>query len=118
MAEHIPPPEHIEAAGLYLRRHRVSDAAAIASAVAESLAELRPWMPWADSSAAEPGAHRRRLEEVVPNWERGTEYGYLVFRPGDDRVLGCAGLHRRVGPGALRDRVLAEDVRDGARHHD
>jgi len=101
VAEHIPPPEHIEAAGLYLRRHRVADAAAIASAVAESLAELRPWMPWADSSAAEPAAHRRHLEEVVSNWERGTEYGYLVFRPGDDRVLGCAGLHRRVGPGAL-----------------
>ena len=101
MAEHHPPPGRIEANGVYLRRHQVGDATAIAAAVAESLAELRPWVPWADRSAAEPGAQRRRLEEVVPHWEQGTEYVYLVFRPGQDKVLGLVGLHRRVGPGAL-----------------
>jgi RimJ/RimL family protein N-acetyltransferase len=99
--EHQPPPEHIGATGLYLRRHRVTDAPAIASAVAESLAELQPWMPWADGSAAKAEAQRRRLEDVVPQWEIGTEYVYVVFRPDDDRVLGSAGLHRRIGPGAL-----------------
>ena len=101
MAEYHPPPGRIEANGVYLRRHQVGDATAIAAAVAESLAELRPWVPWADRSAAEPGAQRRRLEEVVPHWEQGTEYVYLVFRPGQDKVLGLVGLHRRVGPGAL-----------------
>jgi RimJ/RimL family protein N-acetyltransferase len=101
VAEHHPPPEHIEASRLYLRRRRAGDAAAIASAVAESLAELQAWMPWADRSVAEPAEQRRRLEDVDGHWERGTEYVYLVFRPGEDRVLGSAALHRRVGPGAL-----------------
>jgi RimJ/RimL family protein N-acetyltransferase len=98
---HHPPPERIEASGLYLRRHQVGDAAAIAAAVAESLAELQPWVPWANRSAAEPEVQRRRLEEAVPHWERGTEYVYLVFRPGEDKLLGSVGLHRRVGPDAL-----------------
>jgi len=101
VAEHQYPPERIEARDLYLRRQRLDDAAAIAAAVAESMAELQAWMPWADSSAAEPEAQLRRLQEVLGHWEQGTEYIYLVFRPGDDRVLGSAGLHRRVGPGGL-----------------
>jgi RimJ/RimL family protein N-acetyltransferase len=101
VAEHHAPPERIEARGLYLRRHQVGDADAIAAAVAESLAELQPWVPWANQSAARQGAQRHRLEEVVPHWERGTEYVYLVFRPGEDKLLGSVGLHRRVGPDAL-----------------
>ena len=101
MAVHQHPPERIEAGDFYLRRQRVDDAAAIASAVAESLAELQAWMPWADSSAVDPEAQHRRLQDVLGHWEQGTEYIYLVFRPGDDRVLGSAGLHRRVGPGGL-----------------
>ncbi len=101
MAEQRHPPEHIQAKSVYLRRHRVSDAAAIASAVTESLAELQPWMPWADGTSGDPDAQRRRLELVVPNWERGTEYVYLLFGPDQDRVLGCVALMRRVGPTAL-----------------
>jgi hypothetical protein len=72
--------------------------------VAEKPGPAASWMPWADSSAADPETQRRRLEEFLPNWEQGTEYIYLVFRPGNERVLMSAGLHRRVGPGALEIR--------------
>lgn len=101
VAEQRRPPDRVQAPGFYLRRHRVDDAAGIAEAVAESLPELRKWLPWADSPAAQPGAQRRRLEEAVPNWERDVEYVYVLLRPGEDRILGCIGLHRRVGPSAL-----------------
>ncbi|MGH9106886.1 MAG: GNAT family N-acetyltransferase [Acidimicrobiales bacterium] len=98
MAEHRRPPERIETEGLLLRRHRAEDASGIAAAIEESLPELGKWLPWATEPAAQAEAQRRRLEEVIPNWERGTEYVYLIFRSGKSRVLGCAGLHRRSGP--------------------
>ncbi len=101
MAEHRRPPELVEARGFQLRRQRVDDAVGIAAAVAESLAELGQWMPWADNSAAEPGAQRRRLQQVVPNWERDGEYAYVIVRPGQDRIIGCVALLRRVSPVAL-----------------
>ena len=101
MLDQDRPPEHIQAEDLYLRRHRVEDAAGVASAVTESLAELQKWMPWAGTSAVDVEAERRRLQEVVPRWEEDVEYVYLVLVPGQDRVLGCIGLHRRVGPTAL-----------------
>ncbi len=87
---------------MYLRRHRVEDAAGIAAAVAGSMAELRPWMPWAaDNSIVEPDVQRQRLVKVAPNWELGSEYVYLVFRPDGNDVLGCIALLRQVGPAAL-----------------
>jgi RimJ/RimL family protein N-acetyltransferase len=101
VAERDRPPEQIEAPGLSLRRHRVGDAAAIAAAMAESLAEMGPWLPWADERSATVEAQRRRLEEAASNWERDIDYVYVVLRPRQDRVLGCVGLHRRVGPKAL-----------------
>ena len=101
MLDQDRPPERIQAEDLYLRRHRVEDAAGVASAVTESLAELQKWMPWAGTSAVDVEAERRRLQEVVPRWEEDVEYVYLVLVPGQDRVLGCIGLHRRVGPTAL-----------------
>jgi RimJ/RimL family protein N-acetyltransferase len=103
VTEQRRPPEIVETDSFYfyLRRQRVDDAPGIAAAVADSLAELGKWMPWAGSPAAEAEAQRRRLEGVVPNWERDLEYVYVLSRPGEDRVLGCVGLHRRSVSSAL-----------------
>lgn len=95
------PPEQIEAGSLVMRRHRTSDASAVAEAVAESLAELSPWMPWADRASASAGFQRRRLEKAVPLWESGSEYIYLIFTGAGGHLAGTVGLHRRLGPGAL-----------------
>jgi RimJ/RimL family protein N-acetyltransferase len=95
------PPEHLDAGVVALRRHRVEDAAAIARAVAESLDHLRPWMPWATADAGRVGPQRRRLREVLPDWEADTEYSFLIVAPEQDQILGGCGLHRRVGEGGI-----------------
>jgi RimJ/RimL family protein N-acetyltransferase len=94
------PPELLDVvAGIQLRRARVEDADDIAAAVASSLDELRLWMPWADASAADPDAQRRRLMEGVRHWEDGSEFDYVVVA--ESRVIGAMGLHARIGDGAL-----------------
>lgn len=93
------PPEVLDVAGVQLRRHRVDDADAIAEAVAASLAELRPWMTWASDEAADPDVQRCRLEDVVPHWDDGTDFSYLIVA--SNQVIGSIGLHARVGPEAL-----------------
>ena len=68
-------------------------------AIAESLEHLRPYMPWI---AAEPLSLEER-EALIERWHRawaeGTEYSYGMFR--GDRVVGGAGLMRRIAPGGL-----------------
>jgi RimJ/RimL family protein N-acetyltransferase len=95
------PPETIAVDNLVLRRHRVSDAAAIAQAVKDSLADLQPWMPWADERSASTEFQRIRLRQEKPFWDNGSVYTYLITREADGRLLGIVGLHRRVGAGAL-----------------
>jgi RimJ/RimL family protein N-acetyltransferase len=94
------PPETLDiGGGVQLRRHRVDDAEGIAAAVAESLPELRTWMPWATEEAARPEAQRSRLEQLGPRWDHGSEYAYVILV--DGRVIGSMGLHARIEPGAL-----------------
>lgn len=94
------PPEVLDAGGgVQLRRPRVDDAEGIAAAVAASLPELRPWMPWATEEAGQPDVQRVRLEEAMPHWEAGADFSYVIVD--DGHVLGSVGLHARIGPGAL-----------------
>jgi RimJ/RimL family protein N-acetyltransferase len=94
------PPEVLQVdATVQLRRHHIDDAEAIAAAVAASLPELRPWMPWASEDAARAEVQRSRLEVAVPHWDQGSEYEYVVLV--DGRLVGSVGLHARVGAGAL-----------------
>ena len=106
------PPERVELGpcdlggdervGVILRRLRVGDAEAVARAVAENLAHLRPWMPWAGTESSDPRFQRRRLSEADLQWSRGADYGYGLFATGDDtRLLGAFGLTARRGPRTL-----------------
>jgi RimJ/RimL family protein N-acetyltransferase len=82
-----------------LRRYRREDAPALALAVTESLEHLRPWMPWV---ALEPTSVEER-EKLFRQWDRdwaeGTQYSFGMFREG--RVVGGAGLMRRIAPDGL-----------------
>jgi RimJ/RimL family protein N-acetyltransferase len=94
------PPDTLDVGGeLWLRRSRLDDAEGIATAVAESLAELHTWMPWATDEATQPEAQRTRLEELGPRWDDGSEYPYVILAEG--RVIGSMGLEARIGPRAL-----------------
>ena len=92
------PPERIDVDGARLRRLCVDDAAAVASAVAESLDHLRPWMPWADERSTDPAFQRRRLAGMVEKWERREEFEYGIFaREADATALGMISLMTRRG---------------------
>src|SRR4051812_25206233 len=93
------PPEVLVVGHVELRRQRVNDAEGIADAVKASLPELKCWMPWATDEATDVGFQRRRLEATLSGWEDGADFSYVIVE--DRHVIGCMGLHGRIGPGAL-----------------
>lgn len=95
------PAEVLDVQGGVLSRTRESDAGQLAQAVGESLEHLRPWMPWATEEAADPQAQRVRCREAEESWDSGSEYVYLLRPEPAGQVIGCFGLHRRLGPGAI-----------------
>lgn len=105
MAEPTPPPELIHCGLVVLRRSRPADAHRVAEAVSQSLAHLRPFMPWASPDAARADMQAGRLHTVDEAWLAGTGFEYSIFDPDDEPdtapVLGGIGLHRRIGPGGI-----------------
>jgi RimJ/RimL family protein N-acetyltransferase len=95
------PPEVIEVPRGLLSRIRESDADQLAQAVAASLDHLRPWMPWATAESASVQAQREHCREVEKNWADDAEYVYALRPEPSGDVIGCFGLHRRIGPGAI-----------------
>jgi RimJ/RimL family protein N-acetyltransferase len=96
------PPDQVEvdSVELLLRRARPSDAAALITAINASLDHLRPWMPWAGRPATEDSIGTF-LAESTAKWEARQEFIYLIREPEGSEVLGCIGLHNRLGRGAL-----------------
>ncbi|HTT86132.1 MAG TPA: hypothetical protein VMF60_02090, partial [Acidimicrobiales bacterium] len=94
------PPERIEVGGYVLRRMTVGDAAGLSAAATESLEHLGPWMPWATPEGVSIEAQRARMSGARWSWTAGGDYEYGIFLE-DGRLVGAAGMHRRVGPGAL-----------------
>jgi RimJ/RimL family protein N-acetyltransferase len=95
------PPEVIEVPRGLLARIRESDADQLAEAVAASLDHLRPWMPWATAESADPQTQHEHCREVEKSWDDGAEFVYALRPEPSGHVIGCFGLHRRIGPGAL-----------------
>lgn len=97
------PPERMETDRLVVRRQQPDDASALARAVGDNLDHLRPWMPWATPESATEQAQRDRLSDPA-GWDAGTDCGYVIWTTGgsdEATFVGCCGLHRRVGPGAI-----------------
>lgn len=86
-------PERFESSRLLIRAAMWGDGAAINEAVLESLAELRPWMPWAQHEPtpleSEASIRRSRLEFL----ER-SDLRLLLFKKGTGELVGSSGLHR------------------------
>jgi ribosomal-protein-serine acetyltransferase len=96
-AEHLP--QVIRAEPVVLRRHQVDDAREMASAIAETIEELRPWMPWASPEATDPEFQRTRIEGDLPNWgRRGHEATYVIQSANSGQLLGVCGIQNRGAP--------------------
>jgi RimJ/RimL family protein N-acetyltransferase len=99
MPDRSPPgiPERIETARLILRVPRPGDGAALCEAVAVSLAELRPWMPWAQTESDGPASEATACR-LAAQFAAREDLTYFIFgRDEQGRealLLGGTGLHR------------------------
>jgi len=90
-------PDLLPAGPVELRRWRASQAEALTDAVASSLPELLPWMPWAQAPPTVP-AMIDVLSTGDSNFDVDKEWQFVVAGPGSARILGATGLHYRGPP--------------------
>ncbi len=86
-------PEQIETERLVLRSARAGDGAMLAEAIQESLAALKPWMPWANmdvSAEAEEMVARRSYAR----FQTREDFVFLLFDKATSKLAGGSGLHR------------------------
>lgn len=85
----------------------------LSKAVAASVDHLRPWMPWVKLEPLTLAERVSLIEGWTREWEEGGDVFFGVFLDGE--VIGGAGLHHRVGPGAVEIGywVHADHVRRG-----
>jgi RimJ/RimL family protein N-acetyltransferase len=89
-------PQELDADLVVLRRQQPSDARELAAAIALSLADLAPWLPWATPAAASPLFQRHRLADAVANWgHAGYPAGYVMIDKRDSSLVGACEIHRR-----------------------
>ena len=86
-------PDQFETERLIIRAPRAGDGPAGNAAIHESLAELRPWMPWATSAptVADTEAVYRR---GAVRWLAREDFLMVLFRKADGLFVGGSGLHR------------------------
>lgn len=86
-------PEQIESERMLLRVPCAGDGAAIYEAQMESLAELRPWMPWVhDELSIDVSEKSARL--AVAKWISREDLRFSMHDKHTGRFLGGTGLHR------------------------
>jgi ribosomal-protein-alanine N-acetyltransferase len=78
----------IRGEGLYLRPAEMSDHPAWARLREQSRAFLTPWEPTWPADDLTRGAFRRRLRRQAEEIERDDSYPFLIFREGDDTLVG------------------------------
>jgi len=86
-------PNEIVTERLRLRAPRRSDVTPLHEAIAETLADLVPWLPWArvDHGVAET---RRYLRAARSAWSRQSAFEFVIELRDSQRVAGIVSLHR------------------------
>jgi ribosomal-protein-serine acetyltransferase len=75
-----------------LRPPEVADAAAIVTAVQESVAEISPWMDWCSPEYTVLVAEKW-LATLPAQWETDVQYALVITDRTDGRILGGTGLN-------------------------
>lgn len=86
-------PDSFETDRLLIRAPRPGDGAAVNAAILDSLAELRPWMPWA-KTAPTIEESEANIRGAVAKFLIREDLRLLLFLKGDGRLVGSSGLHR------------------------
>ncbi len=86
-------PDQIETERLIVRAPRPGDGAQAHIAIAESLEELRPWMPWAQVAPTQDQSEAV-YRTAISEWHARTNLMMVIIRKGDGLFVGGTGLHR------------------------
>ena len=97
----LDPPDSLATERLLLRPWCEGDLAAFREALAESLDDLRRWVPWAQVPSLGSGETAALVRKWANDFAAGSAFVYATFRRADDRLVGGVGLYPRVGPGAI-----------------
>ena len=93
-------PDVLPAGPIELRRWRPTFVDAYIPAIALSFAQLQRWMDWAQVMPTVEDL-RSVLETGEAAFDADQEWDYTLYEPVTDTLVGGAGLHRGVEPGAL-----------------
>ncbi|MCM3784981.1 GNAT family N-acetyltransferase [Neobacillus mesonae] len=86
-------PDAIESERLIIRAPKPGDGAVMNIAVKESLAELKPWMPWAETPPTLSESETQIRQSAVHFAER-KDLQLLLFLKETGKLIGSSGLHR------------------------
>jgi RimJ/RimL family protein N-acetyltransferase len=86
-------PSEIVTDRLRLRAPKRGDVTALHEAIAETLQDLVPWLPWARVDHG-PGETRRYLRAARSAWSRQSAFEFVIELRDTGRVAGVTSLHR------------------------
>lgn len=86
-------PEQFETERLILRPPKPGDGANMHAAVIESVAELRPWLPWA-INPANAEEYEVLCRRKYAEWLLREDLMLTLWRKSDGKFVGGSGLHR------------------------
>lgn len=86
-------PESFETGRLLIRSPLYGDGLAVNQAIHESIEELRPWMPWAQSLPA-PEETELNIRKARISFMERTDLRLLLFHKESGEFVGSSGLHR------------------------
>ena len=87
-------PDSFETERLFIRAPRPGDGAELYAAVAESRAELKPWMPWASEPQSPGLAEQNAIQAHADFLLRRDLRLHLYLRSDPSTMVGGSGLHR------------------------
>jgi ribosomal-protein-serine acetyltransferase len=87
----LPPP--LASERLLLRAPCAGDGAALNEAVVDSIVQLKPWMPWAQTK---PSVEQTELvcRQMAARFAQRSDLPLFIFARGSGRLVGGTGLHR------------------------
>ncbi len=98
---YLGPAYRIESERLVIRCYNPKDALLLQKSIQESVAHLRPWLPWVKTEPEELQVKIERLRVFRADFDLNKQYIYGVFDPKETELIGGTGLHPRVGSNAF-----------------
>jgi RimJ/RimL family protein N-acetyltransferase len=94
-------PALIETDRLLLRPWQTEDLDALHEALCESVAHLKPWIPWATPESPTLAQAETRLATWLDEFINGETFLFAALDRSDSTLVGGIGYFPRIGPGAL-----------------